>query len=158
VGICLEDSRTVSRLGGWLGRAFHESCGRFVLGHCDGGNAVLFAVWRFMKWTPIVLVWVALFFFAIGLGQMLMFNGQRPRKASVIVGACTYLCMILGYVAYESYEVRAIPADPLFWLLFFLINVPVGMLLGYIAGGLIASHFLLIDKLMSLGVRTKSID
>jgi hypothetical protein len=114
--------------------------------------AVLFAVWRFMKWPPIVLVWVALFFFAIGLGQMLLFSGQRPRRASVIVGACVYPFMLLAYVAYEEH---AIPADTVPGL---LICIPVGMFLGYLAGSLIAAHFLLIDKLKSLRVRTKDID
>jgi hypothetical protein len=38
--------------------------------------AVLFAVWRFIQGSPVVLVLVTLFFSAIGLGQMLLYHGQ----------------------------------------------------------------------------------
>jgi hypothetical protein len=43
----------------------------------------------------------------------------------------------------------AFPNDNLCWLYW---CIPVGGLLGYLAGGLIAAHFLLIDKLKSLRV------
>ena len=82
--------------------------------------AVLFAVWRFIEGPPTVLVWVALFFFAVGLGQMLLFKGQRPRRASVIVGACVVPCMFLGYIVYEQLvtsRMSAFPIDNLCWLI-----------------------------------------
>ncbi len=117
--------------------------------------AMLFAAWRLLGGSPQFLVWVTLFFSAVGLGQMLLYKGQRPRKASAVAGACAYSCMLLGYAAYQQLTEHAIPGIFIFGLLH---CVPVGALLGYLAGSLIASHFLLIDKLMSLGVRTKGID
>ena len=50
--------------------------------------AVLFAILRASKAPPSSFVVVGLFPFLIGLGQMLLFKGQRPRRASMIVGAC----------------------------------------------------------------------
>jgi len=86
---------------------------------------------------------------------MLLYKGQRPRKASAVAGACAYSCMLLGYAAYKQLNEHAIPGPAIFGL---MICVPVGALLGYLAGSLIASHFLLIDKLKSLRVRPKDID
>jgi hypothetical protein len=117
--------------------------------------AVLFAVWRFIEGPPEILVWVALFFFAVGLGQMLLFKGQRPRRASVIVGACAVPGMFLGYIVYEQFvtgRLSAFPVDNLCWLYW---CIPVGGFLGYLAGGLIAAHFLLIDKLKSLRIPSR---
>jgi hypothetical protein len=49
--------------------------------------AVLFAILRAFEASPLNYFGVGLFLFAVGLGQMLLFKGQRPRKASVVVGA-----------------------------------------------------------------------
>ncbi len=123
--------------------------------------AVLFAGWRIVEGSPTFLAFVTIFFSAIGLGQMLLFNGQRPRRASVIVGACAYTCMILGLIVFELLASghHVSDADLFFgfccWLLF---CIPVGMLLGYLAGLLIAAHFLLIDKWRNRRVRTKDIE
>ena len=123
--------------------------------------AVLFALWRIVEGPPTFLVYVTIFFSAIGLGQMLLFKGRRPRKASVIVGACAYTCMFFGFIVYELLASGhyVSDADLLFgsccWLLF---CIPVGALLGYLAGMLIAAHFLLIDKWKNRRVRTKDID
>jgi hypothetical protein len=117
--------------------------------------AVLFAVWRFIEGPPMVLVWVALFFFAVGLGQMLLFKGQRPRRASIIVGACVYPCMLLGCLAYEQLATGRRPFFPVNILFALFYCIPVGALFGYVAGLLIAAHFLLIDKLKSLRVPSR---
>ena len=86
--------------------------------------AVLFAVWRMVEGSPTFLAFVTIFFSAIGLGQMLLFKGQRPRMASVIVGACAYTCMFFGFIFYEVLDSGhyVSDADLLFgvccWLLF----------------------------------------
>ena len=74
--------------------------------HIASGSARFFSSARCMPYCspcgdlsrarPSVLVLVTLFFSAVGLGQMLLFKGQRPRRASVIVGACVFPCMFLG--------------------------------------------------------------
>ena len=129
--------------------------------------AVLFGGWRLLGVSPLFLVWVTLFFSAVGLGQMLLFKGKRPRKASVVVGACAYPFMFLTFIMQQGIAYRQqitregmSHVDPIlmFLIYWFLFCVPVGMFLGYIAGGLIAAHFLLIEKLKSLRVRTKDIE
>ena len=117
--------------------------------------AMLFAAWRLLGGSPQFLVWVTLFFSAVGLGQMLLYKGQQPRKASAVAGACAYSCMFQVYAAYKQLTEHAIPGLSICGLMH---SVPAGALLGYLAGSLIASHFLLIDKLKSLRVRTKDID
>jgi hypothetical protein len=113
--------------------------------------AMLFAAWRLLGGSPQFLVWVTLFFSAVGLGQMLLYKGQRPRRASAVAGACAYSGMLLGYAACKQLSEHAI--------IFGLTHcVPVGALLGYLAGLLIAAHFFVIDKWRNRRVRTKDID
>ncbi|MHB0960102.1 MAG: alpha/beta fold hydrolase [Pirellulaceae bacterium] len=120
--------------------------------------AVLFALWRFGGGSPKALVWVTLFFTAVGLGQMLMFKGRQPRKASVIVGAYVYPCMFIGDVLYNQLAAGVVDIvyDRIFFELFFC--VPVGGVYGYLAGLLIAAQFLVVDKLRSIRVRSNDID
>ncbi|MGO8751196.1 MAG: alpha/beta fold hydrolase [Thermoguttaceae bacterium] len=112
--------------------------------------AVLFSVLQAFGWPPIAFGviggLVALFFTAIGLGQMLLFQGKRPRRASVIVGGCLYPSLVFGGLAFMSVVER----EP---SLFFggvcvgIVSIPIGAALGYLAGLLIAGVFLVIDML-----------
>lgn len=116
--------------------------------------AELFAVWRLIGGSSWSLAWVAGFFTAVGFGQMLLFKGQRPRRASVIVGACILPCRILCAAVYELLAARAVLPSHVI-LLVLLFGILGGAVYGYIAGLLIAAHFLLIDKLKSLRVSSK---
>ncbi len=88
---------------------------------------------------------IAVFFAAVGLGQMLLFHGNRPRIASVVVGACFWWCLILVALIIQeigrgfSIPVLEILVGLVCWML-------AGPLLGYLAGLLIAGVFLLIEK------------
>jgi len=108
--------------------------------------AVLFAVLRAMDAPPSVYTMVGLFVFAIGLGQMLLFKGQRPRRASMIARLGFVVSASILHWIFEGFE-----TIDLVWL---LNGAVYGVVCGYVAGVLIASVFLLIDKLRT--VRGKS--
>jgi hypothetical protein len=89
---------------------------------------------------------VALFFTAIGLGQMLLFQGKRPRRASVIVGGC--LCPFLVFSGFALASI--VELEPSFFvggICMGTVSIPIGAVMGYLAGMLIAGVFLLIDML-----------
>jgi hypothetical protein len=109
--------------------------------------AVLFAMLQGLGAPPLAFAGIAVFFGAVGLGQMLLFKGKRPRRASVIVGACFLPCLLLGTIVIEMFEERRVVPDFFTGLLLFLIWSPVGALFGYLAGLLIAGVFLVIDML-----------
>ncbi len=103
--------------------------------------AVLFAVLKALGTPPLGFVLIAGFFTVVGLGQMILFKGKRPRRASVLVGGCFLPCLYLGVVIYQRW--RPHPPDLIGGLIGGIIQ---GCLLGYLAGLLIAAVFLFIDK------------
>lgn len=151
---CREDKR----LGGDVSRHEAGVPHRFGFGTLfliSTMYAVLFAFWRLIEWPPDVLVSVALFFFAVGLGQMLLFKGQRPRRASVMMGACVFPCMVLAVAAYKRLAAGLTPAFPDDIIIGLVCCISQGAVFGYVAGLLIAAHFLVIDKLRDLRVRIR---
>ena len=129
--------------------------------------AGLFALWRLLGGSLRFLVWVTLFFSAIGLGQMLLYKGRQPRKSSVVVGAYVYPFMFIGFIIqmaiddrqyFTNEDLSHIGSIVSFFVFLFLFNIPVGMFLGYLAGLLIAAHFFVIDKWRNRRVRTNDIE
>ncbi len=129
--------------------------------------AVLFALWRLLGGSLRFLVWVTLFFSAIGLGQMLLYKGRQPRKASVVVGAYVYPFMFIGFIIQKAIDdgqyitnedLSDVGLIVIFFVYLFLFSIPVGMILGYLAGLLIAAHFFVIDKWRNRRARTKDVD
>lgn len=116
--------------------------------------AVLFATLRANGVRPTAFAVIALFFTAVGLGQMLLFRGRRPRRASILVGACANPLLIIGGAIVDSFT-RGQPIDH-FSAVFggLLCGLPSGALFGYLAGGLIAGVFLLIDRLPAAYMNT----
>jgi hypothetical protein len=112
--------------------------------------AVLFAILRASRSSPSEYLGIGLFFFAIGLGQMFLFEGQRPRRASVIVGACfPVVCWIIGYLLGDLDGLdfgRAI------------FGTMSGAFYGYLAGVIISGLFLFADKAKRLHRRPKPSD
>ena len=113
-----------------------------------------FGLLRAFEATPLIFAFVALFFTVVGLGQMLLFKGKRPRRASVIVGACFLSCWAL-----VSLLVDSDPAPPIALgsklVLFLLFVSLLGALLGCISGSLISGVFLVLDKLGHLRDKPK---
>lgn len=111
--------------------------------------AVLFAILRTLEVPPLDFVGVVLFFTAVGLGQMLLFKGQRPRRASMIVGAC----MFAGFIAFLDWTGIGPSRRTLSCRAFEVEGAIIGAGYGYLAGVLIAGVFLLIDKARKCGSR-----
>jgi len=106
--------------------------------------AVLFAILRGLRATSSAFVVLGMFFFAIGLGQMLLFKGQHPRRASVIVGAS------LALIAFAITQATFPPVDVMALAVLFPAGIFVlffGGVGGYVAGVFIAGVFLLADKI-----------
>ena len=102
---------------------------------------VLLAVLRFAGWYPGAILWTLVFISLVGLGQMLLFNAKRPREASVVTGAVGLPLAILG--AAMTYDTR--PYNPLESLCGLMCAFPFGAVAGYLAGGVVAGVFLIMD-------------
>lgn len=98
--------------------------------------------------APPALVAVVLAFLAlVALGQLILYQGVRPRAASVITGAVVFPVGILLFAtlfATQSGGVRY--RDLLFIVVFCIFVCPgIGALLGYVGGGMVAGIFLVMD-------------
>jgi hypothetical protein len=102
--------------------------------------AVLFAVLRSLQAPPITFLIVGLFVFAVGLGQMFLYKGQRPRRASIVVGAC------IGVGFWMLQCIQFFNDRNLFLGLLLLLTI-YGVVCGYVVGLFIGSVFLFADKL-----------
>jgi len=101
--------------------------------------AVLFAVMQLLGAPADVFIIVAVLFAGVGLGQMLLFGGKYPRAASIWVGACLYPVEVFADLLYRG--------DNSGQLICMLVTSPVdGAGFGYLAGGLTAGVFLLLEK------------
>ncbi len=108
--------------------------------------AVLFAVMQVLRAPALIFGTAVLFFIALGLGQMLLFKGQHPRKASVVVGACFFPVLTLCVFVIETFatnRTHRMSAD--LWSAI-TPGIIMGAILGYLGGMLIAIPFLVIDK------------
>jgi len=107
--------------------------------------AALFTVLRLANATVGTFIATTVFFTGVGLAQMLLYRGQNPRSASIIAGA-----ILLPVVAVVM-VVADVPGsglrEPLgFVVVSIVFFVPFGMILGYAAGCLTASVFLVKDR------------
>ena len=106
--------------------------------------AILFAIMQTLGANRETFCIISLLFVGVAAGQVLLFGGQKPRKASLWVGACLFpveiiaLCVYLEVTSLFSFESHRMAAM-LCWLIF---SIPAGAMLGYIAGTLSAGIFL----------------
>lgn len=91
---------------------------------------------------PLISLGVGGFITMVGLGQALLFGGQKPRLASVLVGTVCYFLpiIIMTFVAGPS-----MPRGILPWML--LQGVVFAPVFGYFAGVLVGGVFLVADLL-----------
>ena len=113
--------------------------------------AMLFGILRALGATPWVFVMFALLFTAVGLGQRLLFKGQRPQKASIVAGACffvvLYVFSLVVFGAEYTYH-PFVPFDPVEGAFF-------GAIYGYVAGLLISGAFWITGELRNVLGRTR---
>jgi len=115
--------------------------------------AVLFGVLRALSFPPLVFAETAIFLTAIGLGQIFLFKGQRPRMVSIIIGTC--LC--LGFFFLHRLFSNTLGRTVAVWefnggqtvVSFDLGNFLQGPIIGYVSGILIAGTFSVVNKLKS---------
>lgn len=111
--------------------------------------AVLFATMESLRASPTIFVVVAVLFTGVGLGQVLLFEGKYPRAASIWVGACLFPVEVLGVLLREVFFPPSGSAggELVAWLaLLLLFSIPLGAAAGYLAGGLTAGVFFLIER------------
>ena len=111
--------------------------------------AVLFATMKLLNAPPGVFVVIAVLFTGVGLGQMLLFGGRYPRAASVWVGGCLFPVEVLVaciYMAKTEGSGADVPDFIAPMLCFLVFSIPLGAAMGYMAGGLTAGVFLLIER------------
>jgi hypothetical protein len=105
--------------------------------------SVLFASMSALRLPPLFSAGVAGFISLVGSSQALLFRGQRPRTASLIVGAVA--CSLLNLAAWMGSGFRAYATFQL-WLggIYSIIG---GAFLGYVAGAFVGGVFLVADVL-----------
>ena len=110
--------------------------------------AILFSVMRALRFPSTPFFIVALFFTVVGLGQMFLYKGQRPRRASAMVGIGFMSCVwgiILIIEGVKGGVSMSSGGQIVFGLVF--VGFAYGAIFGYLAGLLIAGVFLVIDAL-----------
>ena len=101
--------------------------------------AVLFAVMKTCGAPPEVFMIIAVLFLAVTLGQILLFQGKHPRRASAVAGAVTFplemLCLAIFSTGWRD---NLLPDVFMF--------AASGALCGYVAGCVMASIFLVQER------------
>lgn len=101
---------------------------------------VLLAILRLAGWPPGYILWALAFISVVGLGQMFWFGSKRPREASIVTGAVVLPVFLLVWSAGVNHY------EPLASICCGLVcSVPFGGTAGYLAGGVVAGVFLIMD-------------
>jgi len=114
--------------------------------------SLLFSFLSVLGAPAVVFACVALYVTSIGLGQMLLFGGERPREASIWVGTpVLMLIYIVGSAAALLSDVsqtgRALLPEDLLGLACSLVMGPIlAVPISYVTGAAIAGVFLLLDR------------
>lgn len=106
--------------------------------------AVLFRLLTLLGGNGEIVMFVATLAIGVSLGQAMMFDGERPRQASMIVGTflCPMMVLIYGIASMLGFGVRfgwPVIISGMVFLTF------VGPLLGYFAGLFVAGWFFIFD-------------
>jgi putative addiction module component (TIGR02574 family) len=116
--------------------------------------ALLFAGMRVLPIPPFVSVIVGGYFALIGLGQAFLFRGNRPRTASMLVGTLYY-----GLGALIIWQLSGPRARPTFDILISGVFVLIfGAILGFVAGALVGSVFMIADFMRNMMPRQMAAD
>jgi hypothetical protein len=102
-------------------------------------------MWPSDRTLPLTLVIFSLLFTSIGLAQKLLYEGQRPFRASMAMGAGFFLSIYIFYLIAVLYEPRLFfnfpfaPFDPMEALMFgavygLVLGLPVALVLQFING------------------------
>ena len=106
--------------------------------------AVLFATMRTLGVAPAAFAAVAVLFLGVTLAQVLLFQGKKPRAASLLAGAVIFPLEMLALAAWFSQEGISIRFEGLGAL---YCGVAGGAFLGYVAGGVMAGVFFVAERI-----------
>ena len=107
--------------------------------------AVLLSALRTAGAHPAAIVFVAGFTLVVGLGQILLYHGNKPREASMMAGVVGWVIMsIIVLVASAVSGVRSPEFSGMVCLLLF--GVFCAAPLGYITGCVLAGVFLVVNR------------
>jgi hypothetical protein len=112
--------------------------------------ALLFAFLKTMGTPPVWFAIIAIFITGVGFAQMAMFGSKYPRAASVWAGAILLpieiAVLTIGYAIF----IGAVTGENIFLsLILTIVCIPLGAFFGYLAGGLTAGAFLLVELYIS---------
>jgi hypothetical protein len=105
--------------------------------------SLLFGAMRALSFPPMVSVVFAGFISLVGVGQAFLFGGNKPRTASLVVGAFFYTLAVAATWLINGPRLYATPA----LLMVATYTIIGGAILGYLAGLMVAGVFLVADKL-----------
>ncbi len=105
--------------------------------------AVLFAVMRTCGARPEIFILVSGLFLGVTLGQILLFQGKRPREASLVAGGVTFPLEVLAVGLCEGPS-NAAPVE--FIMSMVCCAAVAGAPLGYLAGCLVAGVFFVQER------------
>ena len=101
----------------------------------------LLALLRALDWDARLIAWIIVFISLVGAGQMLLFGSRRPRHASLLTGAVALPAIVVTAAILHSGR-RGPPSDIGCGLVAAMIF---GAPAGYLAGGVVAGVFLIMD-------------
>lgn len=107
--------------------------------------ALLFSFLSVLGAPPLVFLFLALYVTSIGLGQMLLFGGGKPREASIWVGVPVFLLAhVVGCVAAMAGD---LPLGGLLGMVCVLVmGLALAVPISYVTGAAMAGVFLLMDR------------
>ncbi len=103
--------------------------------------SALLALLRIVGSNKAVTVWLVVFISIVGLAQMLLFGSRRPREASLLAGAIGLPCLAL--LVRLIHRGQGFGGDD--FACMFVSGVLFGAPAGYLAGGVVAGVFLIMD-------------
>lgn len=108
-----------------------------------------FSVLKWVSAPPEVFGIVTIFMLSIGLAQMWLFGGNRPRLASIVAGAVTLPveAVILSLITNDFTNHSGPLIRILVSIVLIIPSIPVGVLFGYLLGGLTAGIVLTLNYL-----------
>lgn len=98
---------------------------------------LLFAFLKFLDSSAEVFLCINCFVTLVAIGQMVLFNGNSPRLASLVAGPIAMNLLLVGFGIWSE----RLALESVIYSL--LLGIPAG----YLAGGVVAGVFLLADEL-----------
>ncbi|HEV3344647.1 MAG TPA: hypothetical protein VG125_30000 [Pirellulales bacterium] len=103
--------------------------------------SALLALLGAVGWNKAAIVWLVVFISIVGVAQMLLFGSRRPREASILAGALGLPSLI--WLVSVVHRQGGFAGDDFACLL--VSAVVFGAPAGYLAGGVVAGVFLIMD-------------